>query len=109
MAPDTPPPLDLAPIGDVDRVVHEPGRLMVLACLSVVVRADFLYVMRETGLTQGNLSSHLAKLEAAGYVAVEKTFVGKVPRTVLQITDAGRAALRAYRDTLTALLSQLPE
>ena len=89
--------------------VHEPGRLMVLACLSVVVRADFLYVMRETGLTQGNLSSHLAKLEAAGYVAVEKTFVGKVPRTLLQLTDQGREALRAYRDRLVGVLSRLPD
>jgi len=102
-------PLDLEPIAGVDRIVHEPGRLMVLACLSVVVRADFLYVMRETGLTQGNLSSHLAKLEAAGYVAVEKTFVGKVPRTLLQLTDRGREALRAYRDRLVGVLSRLPD
>ena len=102
-------PLDLEPIAGVDRIVHEPGRLMVLACLSVVVRADFLYVMRETGLTQGNLSSHLAKLEAAGYVAVEKTFVGKVPRTLLQLTDQGREALRAYRDRLVGVLSRLPD
>lgn len=101
--------LDLEPIAGVDRIVHEPGRLMVLACLSVVVRADFLYVMRETGLTQGNLSSHLAKLEAAGYVAVEKTFVGKVPRTLLQLTDPGREALRAYRDRLVGVLSRLPD
>lgn len=101
--------LDLEPIAGVDRIVHEPGRLMVLACLSVVVRADFLYVMRETGLTQGNLSSHLAKLEAAGYVAVEKTFVGKVPRTLLQLTDRGREALRAYRDRLVGVLSRLPD
>ena len=102
-------PLDLEPIAGVDRIVHEPGRLMVLACLSVVVRADFLYVMRETGLTQGNLSSHLAKLEAAGYVAVEKTFVGKVPRTLLQLTDQGREALRAYRDRLVGVQSRLPD
>ena len=101
--------LDLERIAGVDRIVHEPGRLMVLACLSVVVRADFLYVMRETGLTQGNLSSHLAKLEAAGYVAVEKTFVGKVPRTLLQLTDQGREALRAYRDRLVGVLSRLPD
>lgn len=101
--------LDLERIAGVDRIVHEPGRLIVLACLSVVVRADFLYVMRETGLTQGNLSSHLAKLEAAGYVAVEKTFVGKVPRTLLQLTDQGREALRAYRDRLVGVLSRLPD
>lgn len=101
--------LDLDQIAGVDRVVHEPGRLMVLACLSVVTRADYLYVMRETGLTQGNLSSHLAKLEAAGYVSVEKTFVGKVPRTVLSLTDQGRAALGAYRDRLLGVLSHLPD
>jgi len=80
----------------------------VLACLSVVSRADFLYVMRETGLTQGNLSSHLAKLETAGYVAVEKTFVGKVPRTMLQLTERGREALRVYRDRLVDVLRRLP-
>jgi DNA-binding MarR family transcriptional regulator len=101
--------LDLDQIAGIDRVVHEPGRLMVLACLSVVTRADYLYVMRETGLTQGNLSSHLAKLEAAGYVSVEKTFVGKVPRTVLSLTDQGRAALGAYRDRLLGVLSHLPD
>ena len=100
--------VDLESIARVDRLVHEPGRLIVLACLSVVERADFLYVMRETGLTQGNLSSHLAKLEAAGYVAVEKTFAGKVPRTLLRLTDEGRQALRAYRDTLIDVLSRLP-
>jgi len=103
------PPLDLQPIASVDRLVHEPGRLMVLACLAVVSKADYIYVLRQTGLTQGNLSSHLARLEAAGYVAVEKSFVGKVPRTLLQLTDAGREALRAYRDRLVEVLSRLPE
>jgi DNA-binding MarR family transcriptional regulator len=100
--------IDLEPLAGLDRLVHEPGRLLVMACLSVVTRADFLYVMRETGLTQGNLSSHLAKLEAAGYVAVEKTFVGKVPRTMLQLTDSGREALRGYRDRLVDVLRRLP-
>ena len=100
--------LDLQPLAGVERLVHEPGRLLVLACLSVVARADFLYVMRETGLSQGNLSSHLAKLEAAGYVSVEKTFAGKMPRTVLQLTDRGREALRTYRDSLLGVLSKLP-
>ncbi len=103
------PPIDLQPIANVDRVVHEPGRLMVLACLAVVSKADYLYVLRQTGLTQGNLSSHLAKLEAAGYVAASKSFVGKVPRTLLELTDAGREALNAYRDRLVEVLSRLPE
>jgi DNA-binding MarR family transcriptional regulator len=103
-----PEPVDLKAIASVDRTVHEPGRLLVLACLAVVSRADFLYVMRETGLTQGNLSSHLAKLESVGYVGVEKTFVGKVPRTVLTLTDRGREALRAYRTQLMDALARLP-
>ena len=98
----------LQAIAGIERLVHEPGRLLVLACLAVVARADFLYVMRQTGLSQGNLSSHLAKLEEAGYVAVEKTFVGKMPRTVLQLTDTGREALRTYRNNLIDALTQLP-
>ena len=109
MAADQEPGLDLQAIAGLERLVHEPGRLLVLACLSVVARADFLYVMRETGLSQGNLSSHLAKLEAAGYVAVEKTFAGKVPRTFLQITERGREALRTYRTRLVDALSRLPD
>jgi DNA-binding MarR family transcriptional regulator len=103
------PAVDLQAIAGIERLVHEPGRLLVLACLSVVTRADFLYVMRETGLSQGNLSSHLAKLEAAGYVAVEKTFVGKTPRTTLQLTEQGREALRLYRNRLVEFLSRLPD
>ena len=108
MGADQGPALDLQALAGVERLVHEPGRLLVLACLSVVTRADFLYVMRETGLSQGNLSSHLAKLEAAGYVSVEKTFAGKMPRTVLELTDRGREALRTYRDSLLSVLSKLP-
>lgn len=109
MATEPEPALDLQAIAGVERLVHEPGRLLVLACLSVVSRADFLFVMRQTGLSQGNLSSHLARLEAAGYVTVEKTFVGKTPRTVLELTERGREALRAYRDRLMDALSRLPE
>ena len=109
MDADREPAADLRAIAGVERLVHEPGRLLVLACLAVVSRADFLYVMRETGLSQGNLSSHLAKLEAAGYVAVEKTFSGKTPRTTLQLTEEGREALRAYRHRLIDALSSLPD
>jgi DNA-binding MarR family transcriptional regulator len=109
MPTDHEPSIDLQALAGIERLAHEPGRLLVLACLAVVSRADFLYVMRETGLSQGNLSSHLAKLEAAGYVLVEKTFVGKTPRTVLQLTDSGRQALRAYRARLLDALTRLPE
>ena len=98
----------IALIGDVDRIVHEPARLMILAVLAVVESADFLFLMQQTGLTRGNLSSHLSKLEAAGYVAIEKMFVDKIPRTLLRLTDAGRSALLAYREQMLKALGDVP-
>jgi DNA-binding MarR family transcriptional regulator len=82
---------------DLDRIIHEPARLTLAAILSVVESADFLYLQRETGLTKGNLSSHLAKMEEAGYVKIEKTYRGKIPLTLVRLTDAGAAAYKAYR------------
>lgn len=91
-------------IPDVDRLVHEPARLAVLSLLFVVENADFLFLRRQTGLTQGNLSSHLSRLEAAGYVEVQKGFSGKRPRTTLRMTSAGREAFEAYRSQIERLL-----
>jgi DNA-binding MarR family transcriptional regulator len=84
-------------LADIDRIIHEPARLALTAILSVVDSADFLYLQRETGLTKGNLSSHLAKLEEAGYVTIEKTYRGRVPLTLISLTDTGAAAYKAYR------------
>lgn len=98
----------IALIGDVDRVVHEPARLMILAILAVVESADFLFLMQQTGLTRGNLSSHLSKLEAVGYVAIEKMFVDKIPRTLVHLTDSGRDALLAYRAQMLKVLGDVP-
>lgn len=105
-----PPGPDLSSLADLDRLVHEPGRLLVMACLSVVEQADYLYVLKQTGLTQGNLSSHLAKLESSGYITMQKTFQGKVPRTVLRMTKTGREAFLKYRAQILKALSdpQLP-
>ncbi len=94
---------------DLDRLVHEPARLMILAHLHVVENADFLFIMRQTGLTYGNLSSHLSKLDAAGYVAVRKEFMGKKPHTVLEITPKGRSALLEYQRSMRQMLDELPE
>jgi DNA-binding MarR family transcriptional regulator len=91
-------------IGDIDRVVHEPGRLMIVALLSAVKEADFLYLQHETALNKGTLSSHLARLEEAGYVSIEKSFQGKIPRTLLRLTDAGRTAFEKYRRDLKRVL-----
>ena len=68
---------------------------MVMAWLSVVESADFVFLMNQTGLTWGNLSAHMGKLEEAGYVSVEKTFKGKRPNTMLALTHQGRQASKA--------------
>jgi DNA-binding transcriptional ArsR family regulator len=94
-------------VGDVDRIIHEPARLTIMALLSGAEEADFIFLMRETGLTKGNLSSHLGKLEDAAYIEIEKKFRGKIPLTVLRITPKGRAALRTYRKQMTGLLRDL--
>ena len=90
-------PSDLNVLPELDRLIHEPARLALTAILSVVESADFLYLQRETGLTKGNLSSHLAKLEEAGYVAIEKTYRGRVPLTLVRLTETGAAAFKSYR------------
>ena len=91
-------------ISELDRVIHEPGRLMIVALLYAVERADFLYLQHETELNKGTLSSHLARLEEAGYVEIAKTFRGKVPQTMLRLTEVGRSAFEDYRKKLKEAL-----
>jgi len=79
-----------------DRLVHEPARLAILTALSVCDKADFVFLRNLTGLTKGNLSSHLVKLEQGGLVAIEKTFEGKQPITYVALTGEGREVLKAY-------------
>jgi DNA-binding MarR family transcriptional regulator len=94
----------LSGLKNIDRTIHEPARLMIVAILSAVEEADFLYLLRSTDLTKGNLSSHLTRLEKAGYVDIAKSFVGKKPRTVCSLTEEGRAALGTYRKQLKAVI-----
>ena len=75
---------------------------MIVALLWAVKECDFLYLLHETEMNKGNVSSHLAKLEAAGYVEIEKTYRGKVPMTLLRLTRTGRAAFEEYRKGLKA-------
>ena len=96
-------------VGGVDRLLHEPSRLVIVAILFAVESADFLYVQRETALTKGNLSAHLTKLEAAGYVEIEKTYRGRVPQTILRLTDSGRSAFRDYREQMRRVVDSLPK
>lgn len=90
---------------DLDRLVHEPSRLVLMANLAVVDEADFVFLTKQTGLTAGNISSHMAKLEDAGYVEIAKEFVGKKPRTVYRLTPDGRKAFDRHRAHLEQLLS----
>jgi DNA-binding transcriptional ArsR family regulator len=91
-------------LGEIDRVIHEPARLMIVALLAAVAEADFQYLRQATGLTQGNLSAHLSKLEEAGYVAIEKTFRGKYPLTICRLTERGTEVLNNYRKVIKAAL-----
>jgi len=91
-------------LAELDRVIHEPARLMLVALLSAAEKSDFLYLQHETGMNKGTLSSHLSRLEEAGYVEVTKTYRGKVPQTLLRLTDTGRKAFKQYRRRLRGAL-----
>ena len=84
----------------LNRLVHEPSRLAILTALSACDKADFLFLLNITGLTKGNLSSHLMKLEQANLVAIEKTYDGKQPITYAMLTPEGREALKEHWDRL---------
>jgi len=94
-------------LANVDRLVHEPARLMILMVLYTVEVADFTFLINATELTDGNLSSHLSKLEAANYVEIEKGYDGKRPRTRLRLTEEGRQAVEKYRNTMQQALQNL--
>ncbi len=87
----------------LDRLIHEPGRLAILTVLASVQDADFLFLLRATGLTKGNLSSHLAKLEDAGLVTIEKRFIRKKPNTNVTLTTTGRTRIARHWEQLEQL------
>lgn len=90
---------------EFDRIIHEPARLLLVALLASVKEADFLWLQRESGLTKGNLSSHLARLEEAAYIEVQKTFKRKIPLTVVRLTRTGKAAFDTYKKRMNGLLN----
>jgi len=93
-------------LASLDRLVHDPTRLAILTALSACESADFLYLQRITGLTKGNLSAHVSKLEDAGWVVVEKRFVGKRSNTLISLSGAGRMAVDEHWSRLEALREQ---
>jgi DNA-binding MarR family transcriptional regulator len=110
--PDVPKPFsepELQQLAELDPLIHAPARLMILTYLYVVESVDYVFLMRQTGLTWGNLSAHLSKLEQAGYVAVEKEFRGKKPHSMIRLTDEGRSAFRDYKASMQQVLGNLPD
>lgn len=107
MSPNELPSEELQPISAIDPLVHSPTRLKILAYLSIVESADFTFLMHQTGLTRGNLSVNLRKLEDAGYVIIKKEFVDRLPRTLVRLTGEGRTAIQVYRDNMQVVLNEL--
>jgi DNA-binding MarR family transcriptional regulator len=97
------------PLSAIDPVIHAPARLRVVTQLYVVEAADAAFLVNRTGLTWGNLSTHLGKLEESGYVMLEKGYRGKKPRTMIRLTAEGREAFRQYRANMQQALGDLPE
>lgn len=100
---------DRHPLADIDRTIHSPARLMVMTYLYTVKSADYIFLQNLTGLTWGNLSSHLTKLEEEGYVIIDKEIVGKKPHSMVHLTEAGREAFSQYRQSMQAVLGNLPK
>ncbi len=90
---------------EIDKLVHEPARLKILTYLYQLEGADFVYLMHKTGLSRGNLSSHLSKLEEAEYVIIEKKFVDKIPRTMIVLSEKGQNALMNYKELMLQILN----
>ena len=95
-------------VSEIDRLVHEPARLIIMAHLYGVDSVDYVFLMKNTGLTWGNLSSHLNKLEDAGYIEVTKEFVDRKPHTMAGLTHKGREAFDSYRRMMRQLFESLP-
>jgi len=93
---------------NINRLIHEPTRLMIVTQLYVVESADFLFLQHQLQMTPGNLSSHLSKLEEAGYVEIVKEFIERKPHTALKLTKKGRAAFNKYRKNIKKVLEDLP-
>lgn len=90
-------------LAGLDRLIHEPARLSIMTALSAVQSADFTFLQRLTGLSVGNLSNHLTKLEEAGMVKIEKGFVNKRPNTMIAITPQGKQAVESHWQQLETL------
>jgi len=99
--------MNLSSLTEMDRLIHEPARLVIMTILHTAEQVDFLFLQRESGLTKGNLSFHLAKLEEGGYILIEKTYRGRVPLTLIALSEKGRQAFETYRQQLAQLMQKM--
>ena len=94
-------------LANIDKLIHEPARLTIMSHLLVVEEMDFLFLKSQTGLSWGNLSAHLQKLERAGYISIKKTFMKKKPYTVLRLTPKGKQVFKEYQKEMKGFLKGL--
>jgi DNA-binding MarR family transcriptional regulator len=102
-------PKNPANLKNINRVIHEPARLMIMTQLYVVESADFLFLQNQLQITPGNLSAHLTKLEKAGYVEIVKEFIERKPHTALKLTNKGRNSFKEYQQNLKQVFGDLPK
>ena len=100
---------DHHPLADINSLIHTPARLMILTYLYVVESADYVFLNRLTGLTWGNLSTHLTRLAEAGYIEITKEFRDKKPNTTILLTKQGREAFKKYKRSMLQVLDDLPD
>lgn len=98
----------LSEFSEIDKLIHEPARLAVMALLYVVESADFTFIINQTGLTYGNLSAHISKLESAGYVELQKGYKAKRPNTTLKLTPLGRKSFNDYVRMMQQMFGDFP-
>ena len=97
------------PLGDIDPIIHAPARLNIMMILYVVKSLDYTFLKNQSGLSWGNLATHLGKLEEAGYVEIHKGYQGKKPHSMIKLTAQGRTAFQEYRRAFQQLLDDLPD
>lgn len=98
-----------SPLGEIDPIIHAPARLNIMMILYVVESLDYTFLKNQSGLSWGNLATHLGKLEETGYVHIQKGYQGKKPHSMIKLTSQGRSAFREYRSTFQQLLDDLPD
>lgn len=94
---------------NLDPLIHAPARLNIMMLLYVVESLDYVFLKNQTGLSWGNLATHLGKLDDAGYIEIKKGYQGKKPHSMIQLTAPGRSAFQAYKKAFQQLLDDLPD